>query len=136
MIHAPTRTRRTEAGRVNLIGLMITVVLAVGGLLAYLFAPYHLDYMNMKEVVSSASLAWYANDAKSSGERKLEEQLRGKEIDYITRKDNCSFEEAAGMFTTYCSWEVDVYYPFTDFYKTIWYEVTAECDDRGVVSVY
>ena len=79
MIHAPTRTRRTEAGKVNLIGLIIAVVLAVGGLLAYLFVPYHLDYMNMKEVVSSASLAWYANDAKSSGERKLEEQLRAKE---------------------------------------------------------
>ena len=128
--------RTAESGRINLIGLVLTLLLAAGAYLAWLFVPYHIDYMNMKEVVSSASLAWYANDSESSAQRKLDEQLRAKEIDYITRKDNCDIGEVGALYVVSCSWEVDVYYEPTQYYKTLTYETTAECDKGGTVSLY
>lgn len=131
-----SQRRAAEQGKVNIIGLVLVVLLGIAGYFAYLFVPIHIDYMNMKEVVTSSSLAWYANDAKTASEKKLDEQLRAKEIDYITRKDNCSIEESGDMYVVSCSWEVDVYYPPTDYYKTLVYETTAECDKGGTVMLY
>jgi hypothetical protein len=130
------RHRAGEQGKVNFIGLVLVVLLLVAGYFAYLFVPYHIDYMNMKEVVTSSSLAWYANDAKTASEKKLDEQLRAKEIDYITRKDNCDIDESGDMYVVTCSWEVDVYYVPSDYFKTLTYETTAECDKGGSVMLY
>lgn len=126
----------SNSGKINVIGLVLTLLLVAGGYLAWLFVPYHLDYMNMKEVVTSSSLAWYANDSESAAQRKLDEQLRAKEIDYITRKDNCDIGAVGALYVVSCSWEVDVYYEPTNYYKTLTYETTAECDKGGSVSLY
>lgn len=136
-MHLRANTRRAaQSGKVNVIGLVLVLLLAVAGYFAYHFVPVHIDYMNMKEVVTSSSLAWYANDAKTASEKKLDEQLRAKEIDYITRKDNCDINESGDMYVVSCSWEVDIYYWPTDYYKTLTYETTAECDKGGTVMLY
>lgn len=128
--------RGTQRGKVNTIGLLMSLIFVGAGYFAWLFVPYQIDYMNMKEVVTSSSLAWYANAAKSASEKKLDEQLRAKEIDYITRKDNCDIGESGDLYVVSCSWEVDVYYVPTNYYKTLTYETTAECDKGGMVMLY
>jgi hypothetical protein len=125
----------SRRGKVNVLAVLLLLIVAVGGYGAYLLVPPYLDYMNMKEVASSAALAWYATETKTGSEKKFDEQMRAKEIDYITR-DDCKWEESKEIFAVYCYWEYDVFYVPTDYYKTLEFEVTAESDKRGVVDVY
>ncbi len=127
--------RRSRHGRVQVLTVLLLLALIVAGFFAQLFGPYYLDYMNMKEVVKSASLAWYANAEEVAGREKLRMTLDQKEIDYITG-DDCSFEKQGEYFVVSCAWVVHVYYPGTDYYKTLDYSVTASSDQRGSVEVY
>jgi hypothetical protein len=111
------------------------LALTVGAVLGWLFVPYYLDYLNMKEVVKSSSLAWYAHVEESAAREKFRIAMKTKGIDYITA-DNCSFEKSGEFYTVSCYWVVDVYYPGTDYFKTLEYEVSAEADQRGKVEVY
>lgn len=132
---ARPRRRRARQGRVQILTLLLLMVLAVGGFFAYLFVPYHIDYMNMKEVVKSSSLAWYAHVEEHAAREKFRIAMNEKGIDYITAED-CSWEKRNELHIVSCAWIVDVYYPGTDYFKTLEYEVGAEADQRGKVEVY
>lgn len=142
-LRAPARTlprvarlpRHAEAGRVQILTLILVLVLSLGGFLAYLFVPYHLDYMNMKEVVKSSALAWYAHVEEHAAREKFRISMNEKGIDYITAED-CTWEKRGEFYAVSCYWVVDVYYPGTDYYKTLEYEVAAEADQRGKIDVY
>ena len=127
--------RRRREGRVQILTILLVLVAAVGGFLAYLFVPYHLDYMNMKEVVKSSALAWYAHVEEHASREKWRISMKEKEIDYITPED-CTWEKRGDIYAVSCYWVVDVYYPGTDYFKTLEYEVAAEADQRGKVEVW
>lgn len=125
----------SRRGKAGIIGIIMLLMLGAAGGAAWLFGPYYLDYMNMQEVAASASLSWYANDSKAAAVAKLGEELRVKDIEYIV-EDDCTIDEVGKLYIVSCYWEVDVYYPYTKYYKTLVFETTAECDKRGVVEVY
>ena len=124
-----------RAGRVNGFTVLLLVLVAGLGLGAKLFVPYAIDYLNMREVVKSATLEWYASQAESAARARLTHQLEVKGIDYIT-VDNCSFTQAGLTQMVSCSWVVDVYYPFTKYYKRLEYSSTFEVNERGDVTEY
>ena len=126
---------RLRQGRVNGLTLLLLAVLAVGGVATWTFGPYWLDYMNMKEIAASSGLAWYAGASESAGRSRLRQGLETKEIDYIT-EDDCQFSKTRDVITVWCTWEVNAFYPFTSYYKTLSYEITTEVNDRGVVNQY
>ena len=127
--------QRRRGGRAQLLTVVLLLVVAGGAFLGWLFGPYYLDYLNMKEVVKSSALAWYAHVEESAAREKFRISMKSKEIDYITA-DDCSFEKSGEYYTVSCYWVVDVYYPGTDYFKTLEFEVSAEADQRGKVEVY
>lgn len=130
-----SRPRRHRRGRVQLLTVFLLFAVSVVGFFAYLFAPYHLDYLNMKEVVKSSALAWYAHVEEHASREKFRIAMNEKGIDYITAED-CTWEKRGEFYTVSCYWVVDVYYPGTDYFKTLEYEVGAEANQRGGVEVY
>ena len=138
--HHPSRarvpaTRRHRAGRVQFLTLVLVLAVAVGGFFSWLFVPYYIDYMNMKEVVKSSALAWYAHLEEHAAREKFRISMNEKGIDYITAED-CLWQKQGEFYSVSCYWVVDVYYPGTDYFKTLEYEVGAEADQRGKVDVY
>ena len=137
--HHPTRSeapsRRSRAGRVQILTLFLLLLAGAGGFFAWLFVPYHIDYMNMKEVVKSSALAWYAHVEEHAAREKFRIAMNEKGIDYITSED-CSWQKQGELYSVSCYWVVDVYYPGTDYFKTLEYEVGAEADQRGKVEIY
>lgn len=125
----PGRRRRGES---RIVSLLLLGLIAFAGLLAYTFGPAFIDYMNMKEVIKAASLSWYAKQTEQSARARLDEGLTEKEIDYITAKDACTFKESAEEYVVACTWSLDVYYPGTEYYKTLDFWVSSSADRRGV----
>lgn len=128
-------SRRARGGKVKFLTVVLLLVLSVGGFLTYLFLPYYVDYWHMKEAVKSSALSWYAEDEENAAHESMRISLKDKGIDYITNED-CEWEKRGDYFTVSCGWIVDVYYPGTNYYKTIEYVVSAEADQRGDVVVY
>ncbi|HCH66837.1 MAG: hypothetical protein CL927_20075 [Deltaproteobacteria bacterium] len=129
------RPRRHRQGRVQLLTVFLLLVAAVIGFFAYIFVPYHLDYLNMKEVVKSSALAWYAHVEEHASREKFRIAMNEKGIEYITAED-CTWEKRSELYMVSCYWAVDVYYPGTDYFKTLEYEVGAEANQRGGVEIY
>jgi len=127
--------RRGRRGESRVVSLLLLGVLAFAGLLVHTFGPAFIDYMNMREVIKAASLSWYAKQTEQSARARLEEGLADKEIGYITGKDACTFKESAEEYVVACSWSLDVYYPGTDYYKTLDFWVSSSADRRGVAHV-
>jgi hypothetical protein len=122
-------------GRANILTLLLVAVLAVLGVGAYTFVPYYIDYLNMKEIASSSGLAWYASTLEKSGPERLAQGLKMKEIDYID-PSACEFKKEQDDIVVYCYWEAYAYYPMTDYYKILTFEVTTYVDSRGTVEQY
>lgn len=127
--------QRGRAGKTNFLTILLVLVLAAGGLWAYVFGRYYLDFYNMKEVIRSSALAWHANVSEQSGRVRLKQMLESKGIDYVTPED-CSFTAQGNVFTVGCSYTVWAYYPFTEYYKTLNFSFAAEVNERGVVTDY
>jgi hypothetical protein len=107
-----------RAGRVNMFAVAMLVVFAAGALLVERFGPYYWDYWKMKEVTKTAALHWKVFSRKAA-EEKLRSMLDDKEISEYIEPSYCIFEDGLKRGTVYCSWEVDVFYPFSDSYRTL-----------------
>ncbi len=129
----PSRRRRRQ-GRTNIFTILLLMVLGVVMYFSYTFLPYYLDYMNMQEVVKASALSWYAKEEEAAGRDRFRQGLGEKGVDYVYM-DDCSFAEQEGLFVVACEWPVDVYYPGTDYYKTLEFWVTASADKRGGVEL-
>jgi hypothetical protein len=125
----------TRAGRANVLTIILVAFLAAIGVSVATFGPYYLDYLNMKEVCSSSALAWYASSEEKSAHTRFLKGLEKKEIDYID-KDQCEFKKQGDTIQVYCYWEAYAYYPFTDYYKILEFEVDTYVDGRGGVEQY
>ena len=82
------------------------------------FGPYYWDYWKMKEVTKTAALQWKVYSRKAA-EEKLRSMLDDKDISQYIEPSYCQFEDRLNAVAVYCSWEVDVYYPFSENYRTL-----------------
>lgn len=88
--------------------LTVSGVVIGGGWLTY-FGPYYKDYYVMQEVAESGALTWAAY-SKERGRHEVADQLKRREIDYVTPA-HCELHEGIGTFIVTCRWQVDVYPP-------------------------
>jgi len=122
-------SRTVRAGRINMIAVVLLLVLASGILLLERFGPYYWDYWKMKEVTKTAALHWKVFSRKAA-EEKLRLMLDDKDISEYIEPSYCKFQDKLKRATVFCSWEVDVYYPFSENFRTLdfYTEYTVEMD--------
>lgn len=127
---------RPRAGRVNILNVLLILVIAGVAGAVWTFGPYYLDYMNVKEVSASAALKWYAEESEEAAKERLRIGLTEKGVDYVDPKQ-CEFSrDRDRTIRVYCYYEAYVYYPFTDYYKILAFEVDNYVDTRGTLEQY
>ena len=120
-------------GKISIVGILMFLVAIVAALWGYLFMPYYLVYFKMKEITKSVMLDWVGlNEGKAR--RRLGEEFRRQEIPPYIELDFCELKTEGQERSVVCSWEVDVYYPFTDYYKTLEFEAWAMHDGVGLTT--
>ena len=121
-------------GRINILSLLVSI-LAIGGVIwGSTFGPYYWDHQVMKEIARSAVLQWYATENQDKGRDRLTRLLAKRGIeDYIYPSD-CFFETRGKLRSIRCAWQVDVFYPYSDYYETLAFETTVEVNQRGDIT--
>lgn len=126
--------RRRQGGRASIITILFLLTIALVAYFSVVFGPYFIDYLNMQEVIKASALSWYAKEEEGAARDRFRVGLGDKGVDYIYPED-CTFSEQEGLYVVACEWPVDVYYPGTDYYKTLEFWVTASADKRGGVEL-
>ena len=132
---APGLRSRHRGGRINVVTVVLLLIVGLGLGWFKLFGMYYIDFLNMREVVKSSALEWYAKVSEPAARTRLTQMLATKEIDYVPI-ESCTFAQQGLVLTVGCTWKVDVYYPFTKYYKRLEFQTTAEVNERGVVTQY
>lgn len=127
------RGRRDRAGRVNVLGVILVLLLAVGAGWAWLFGPYFWDYQVMREATAAAAREWRSTESKDKGAFKLWHRLDNEGMDYIFETE-CSFQQEGTNRMISCAWDVDVYYPGTSYYRTLSFSLDTTCDSVGDIT--
>lgn len=118
-------------GRVQILTILLGGAALFGAYLFYVFGDYYLTYFKMKELTKSVMLDWVGlNEGKAR--RRLGEEFRRQEIPDYVSPEYCEFETNGQERSVTCTWEVDVYYPGTDYYKTLSFETWAMHDGVGL----
>jgi len=109
---------RQRGGRINLFTVIIILALAGTYVMVDRFGPYYWDYGLMKEATKSAVRTWKMA-GRQAGEEKLSDMIEDKDMSDYIEASFCDFTEHAGTARVRCSWEVDVFYPFSDKTRTL-----------------
>jgi len=89
----------------------------------------------MKEITKACAHEWDGL-GEMKARAKLPNLLAKRGLDsYITERD-CNFEERGALKVIDCRWVVDVYYPFTRYYKTLDFSLTTQIANGGDVSQF
>jgi hypothetical protein len=121
---------RNRQGRISYGTLLLLLVVGVGVGWGMLFGPKYIDYLNINECSGMALAAWHAHGVQERAPTRFNECLADKGIEDMTI-ESCKIEPHDNNKYMYCYWEVYVYYPGTDYYKTLSFEVTNELDLKG-----
>jgi len=124
-----------RSGRINILTILLLLIVVAAGEAAWLFGPYYWDYQVMKEITKSSAREWDAL-GEMKARAKLSHLLAKRGLDdYITERE-CNFEERGAVKVIDCRWVVDVYYPFTRYYKTLDFSLNTQIDGRGDVTQF
>ena len=109
---------RGRRGGVSWFTLLMIVLMVGGTMLVYRFGPYYWDYWQMKEVTKSTARTWKMF-GRQAGLEKLNALIEEKNLSDYLDSAFCDLIEHHDGVRVQCSWEVDVYYPFSDSYRTL-----------------
>lgn len=129
---ASAAVRRSRAGKVGIVGTILLVILAIGGYFANVFVPPYWTHQTMRQVTESVALDW-AQLNRAKAERRIGEEFRRQEVPNYIPDDACKLEERGTSKIVTCTWAVDVFYPPTDYYKTLAFTTRCEVDPHGNV---
>ena len=99
-----------RAGRVNVTGVVLVLVLLAGMVFLHTFGPYYWDYMSMGEVVKNTALTCQDRDEKA-GEVRLTQELEAHEIPTYIVEDDCTIRRQGDDCTVKCTWTVEATWP-------------------------
>ena len=122
--------RRLRSGKVGLVGSILVAVLALGGYFANVFVPPIWTHQQMRQLTQSVALDW-AQLNRAKAERRIREEFRRQEVPNYIADDACKLEERGTSKIVACAWAVDVFYPPTDYYKTLTFTTRCEVDSQG-----
>ena len=121
---------RQRTGRISLPTVIVLLAFAAGVVGTQRFGPYYWDYWQMKEITKTTARTWRILGRQTALD-KLRTMIDDRGMaDYID-PSFCDLSEVRGGFRVECSWEVDVYYPFSESIRTLSFatEHFAQMDD-------
>lgn len=128
---------RGQRGRVNIFGT--TIILALLAIVAAgaLFGPYYWDYLVVKELTRTAALTFVETEQPEKAKEELMVGVQQREVpEYFDPATMCTFEQNKVQYTVRCRWTAYVYYPLTDYYKALPFDVTSQVNAGGQVSTF
>ncbi len=117
--------------RINIVTVLLILVLGAVGIFAWLFGPYYWDKQVMNEVARTSALEWYATENRQKGMSRLGHLLEKRGLSEYIYPNDCTFQEEGELRVVACWWEVDVFYPGSEMYRTLSFDTTVEVDRRG-----
>jgi hypothetical protein len=108
-------------GRISLFTLLLFLGIGVGVVGTNRFGPYYWDYWQMKEITKSTARTWRVLGRKAADE-KLSTMIEDRGLSDYIDPSFCDIHEVASGYRVQCSWEVDVYYPFSDTIRVLSFE--------------
>lgn len=128
--------RRRRAGRISGSSMLLLLLIAVGLAWAGIFGPYFWDEQVVREAAAASLREWRTEESLDRGKNKFANRLEKESIDYIDPVVDCKFSMEGKIRYLECGWVAHVYYPGTNYYKTLNFNTTSECDEDGSVSQY
>jgi hypothetical protein len=122
-----------RSGRVNVIGILIVLALAVAGVWCYAFGPYYIHKIKMDRVVKITARCWKDSGLDRCRGQLSEEMVRSEIPEYLDEKDCKFLDGVGGKRTVSCEWSVQENWPFTDYKKTMHFVSEATISPNGVV---
>ena len=121
---------RQRKGRISLFSLILLLVIAAGIVGTKRFGPYYWDYWQMKEITKTTARTWRILGMQAATE-KLGVMLQDRGLSDYIDASFCDLSEFRDGYRVACSWEVDVYYPFSETIRTLSFstEHVAQMDD-------
>ena len=109
---------RSRRGGISWFTLLLIGLLAGGTMLTHRFGPYYWDYWQMKEITKSTARTWKMF-GREDGLDKLATLIDDRGLSDYLDPSFCDLIEHHDGVRVQCSWEVDVYYPFSEEYRTL-----------------
>ncbi len=121
---------RSRTGGSNLVTLTLVLLLGASVAVVHRFGPYYWDFWQMKEVTKTTVRTWKIV-GRPAGEAKLVAMIDEKGLAEYIDPAFCDFSDFRDVIRVHCSWEVDVYYPFSDKIRTLAFQTEHEEDKDG-----
>jgi hypothetical protein len=121
---------RKRAGRISFVTVILLLLIGTSVSVVYRFGPYYWDYWQMKEVTKTAVHTWKVVGRQAS-EDKLVAMIDDKNLAEYIDPSFCEFSDFRGSIRVHCSWEVDVYYPFSEKIRTLAFQTEHEEEMDG-----
>ena len=97
-------------GRINFIGLLLTIAVVVGGIGLWRFGPYWWDHQVMNEIVQSSARA-FQDRGEDYGKGRMLQEMKDRDLPTYLTVEMCDFGERGNLKTVTCEWRVDVAWP-------------------------
>lgn len=109
---------RRRAGKIDIFKIFLTLVVVVGGTIAWFELPHQWVKYKMDEVVQLSILEWRDKSLKKAEER-LPREMDKKTIPNYILVDDCKFYEERAERHLSCYWAIDVTYPLVNKVRTL-----------------
>lgn len=108
----------SRRGGISFFSLFLILILIAGVSLVHRFGPYYWDFWQMKEITKTTARTWKMFGIKDA-EAKLGTLIEDRGlVDYLDPTFCDLIDQNKGV-RVQCSWEVDVYYPFSEKIRTL-----------------
>ena len=99
-----------RAGRINVIGVLLVLALAVGAAWLFTFGPYYWDHKKMDEVVKASARSWEGY-SKEKAIQAMKSEMYNRDVPTYLSVEDCDFIEQGDRKTVYCEWTVQETWP-------------------------
>lgn len=106
-----------RSGRISVFSLLLILIIVGSVVAVQRFGPYYWDYWQMKEITKTTARTWKVL-GRQLADDKLAWMIEDRGLSDYLDPSFCDMIDKSGGVGVRCSWEVDVYYPFSEKIKT------------------
>jgi hypothetical protein len=108
----------SRSGRISLFSVILILLIAGTVLMVHRFGPYYWDFWQMKEITKTTARTWKVM-GRQTADDKLASMIDDRGLVEYLDPSFCDMVDQTRGVRVHCSWEVDVYYPFSETIKTL-----------------